>query len=89
MERQKTTFHLLLHIRFHDLVRWTVFIGAMLKTGFGKKVHIQGFVNGTRGHLIEIIFSDRTMDIQVRIPTSSLYIVRVEKGLTASSMSPI
>ena len=27
------------------MVRWTVVIGAMLKTGFGKKVHIQGFVN--------------------------------------------
>ena len=26
-------------------LRWTVVIGAMLKTGFAKKVHIQGFVN--------------------------------------------
>ena len=34
-----------LHTRFCDLVRWTVVIGAMLKTGFGKKVHIPGFVN--------------------------------------------
>ena len=46
MERHKTTtFHLLLHTKFCDLVRWTVFIGAMLKKGYGKKVYIQGFEN--------------------------------------------
>ena len=47
LERHKTTsFHWLLHTRFYGLVRWTVIIGAMLKTGFGKtKVHIRGFVN--------------------------------------------
>ena len=32
-----TTFHWLLHTRISDLLRFTVVIGAMLKTGFGKK----------------------------------------------------
>ena len=46
MECHKTTtFHWLLHTRVGDLVRWTVDFGGMLKTEFGKKVHIQGFVN--------------------------------------------
>ena len=40
-----STFHWLLHMRFSDLLRWTVVIGAMLKTGFGRKVHIRCFVN--------------------------------------------
>ena len=39
-------FHWLLHTNFCDLVRWSVVIDIMLKTGFGKKkVHIRDFVN--------------------------------------------
>ena len=40
-----STSHWLLHMRFSDLLRGTVVIGALLKTRFGRKVHIRGFVN--------------------------------------------
>ena len=46
LERQKNNnFSLAIAYKFCDLVHRTVVIGAMLKTGFGKKMHIRGFVN--------------------------------------------